>query len=694
MASIPQGDNRQYFQSEASVDLSGQVADTLLNGLNSAVSITQKANESTMASNQIKLSADFLAKNNEINTKYQADPTNPQREIELKQAFDSLAGQYKINPLCQKQWQDIKTNVYDRYKTYNSQWVEKQQQSNIQTNLQNGYESLLNQVSMLGLNGSSVDEMRLIYANGIEGLRNGAIAGLGEMVVNNFLKDADHDIMATYISALALNNPLEAQRLIKDEGVRNDIGRAETLEKLENYISTSLTNQNKRTAINELGNTLRNMNSDEAAKIINGQADLTNVMKFIESNKNLPEGSKDLILDIYGIGSRTEYYYDRDKKKIIKEPEGGSRGRGRSAGNGSLVALKKLSKTQKEELAINLEQSLYDMFSFDEAEPVNAKKAVKNGQGQNIQSGVMSKLQSVAEAQGAIDTALNAGIITKAQRQQMMNKFIEPMCNYLEANMQNLDEKQWRVGSKLGYAKLKKEFNVEGIPSNHTNKIRETKKMLLTAHGSYYNQLEQARQKLNLNSIYDIENLPSEQQQQIYKTASDNAINYAKRYGEHPEVFFEKEYPQQYALGISAFGIKDGNTIAKQVAKEIYQNTPEGKEPDVKKIMGNALNDMYAEKINKALRTEIKMYEKYHVMPMPQMIRTDLGMVKPSGYDERMKAYKEQMQNRMKSLKVTEKDVQETAKAYKLTPSQVLSMLEIQKYEQKTGKRFSTADYN
>ena len=66
MAHIQQGDQRQYFASESPVDFSGQVANILGQGLNTGVSITQKANESTMASNQIDLSTKFLAKNNEM----------------------------------------------------------------------------------------------------------------------------------------------------------------------------------------------------------------------------------------------------------------------------------------------------------------------------------------------------------------------------------------------------------------------------------------------------------------------------------------------------------------------------------------------------------------------------------------------------------------------------------------------------
>lgn len=597
MANIQRGDERQYFShGVADVDFSGQAANIIETAANTGISITQKANESTLADNQIKLSNDFYAKNNEINLKYQADPTNPEREKELRQAFDYLSSQYKINPLCQKQWNDIKTDVYNKYETYNTQWVEKQQHSNIQSNLKNGYENLTNQVSMLGLNGAGVDEIRLIYANGIDGLRKGATAGLGEMVVNDFLKDSNHDIMTTYLSALALNNPLEAQKLLQDKGVRDDIGRAETLEKLENYVSSSLVNQNKRTAVAELGNTLRNMNSNEAQNILNGKSDLNKVMKFIETNKNLPEGSKDLILDIYGIGSKSEYYYDKDKQKIVKQPEHISRGRGRSSSGGNnLTALKKMSKMQKIEIADNLELALTDMFSFADTEKVNPKKVVKNKTAAGINSSVLTRLQGVAEAQGALDTAYNAGIIDKSKREKLINNYIQPMTDFLEANLSELDERKGFIGTKLGYANIKKAFNVENA-GNQKNAVR---KNLLTAQTYYYSALDKARQQRNLQSIYDLENLPSGEQQQIYKIASDSAIANAKRYGQHPELFFKDEYPQFYSQGISLFGIKDGTTVARKVAQEIY-NTPEGQKVDVAKTMSNAIVNMKSYKKQQA----------------------------------------------------------------------------------------------
>lgn len=559
--------DRQYFSKE----LSGhevsqgikQIGETFNNTFNSGLTTIQKANESNLANNQIDLSTRFLAKNNEINTKYQADPNNPEREREIQEAFETMASDYKINPLCKSQWNNMKNNIYNRYKTYNAQWVENQQQTNIQNNLKNGYETLNNQISMLGLNGSNIDEMKLVYANGIEALRNSATVGLGEMVVNDFLKDSDHDFMTSYVSALAINNPIEAQKLINDEGVRNDIGRADTIEKLENYISNSLNNQNKRTAVKELGNTLRNMNSDEAEEILNGKADLTKVMKFIETNKNIPEGSKDMILGIYGISSTTEYIYDRDKKRILKKDETGSK-------SSSTSALK-MSALDKKLCSEILEQDLHNLLSFsnEETSSFNIKDVKKNKGQQQASDFLIGYMQQVANMQGRIDTAYNAGAIDKSTRNRMMNNYLQPITDYLESNLEQLDEKKFGlIGSKLGYENIKRAFNTDDLKGQE---LEEMQRQKLFAQNYYLDELYKATQKTNLPNIYAIESLPSEQQKEIYKTASENALKRAKRWTDKPELFFAQEYPEIYSQPFIYFGQNEALAINRAVAEAVFK---------------------------------------------------------------------------------------------------------------------------
>lgn len=557
------GDDRQYLtRGVAEQDFSGQYANMVNQAMGATQSITQKANESDLASKQIDLATEWYKKNNEINLKYQADPTNPQRETDLQEAFNALSENYKVNPFVEKQWGDIKRQVFDRSKMYNAQWAEKQQQSNAQTNLQNGYEKLINQVSMLGMNGAGLDDIRMTYANGVDALRTGASSVLGEVVAGNFLNDSTHDFMTTYISALAVNNPLQAQELLKDKSVRDDIGNAETIEKLENYVSTSLMNQNKRTAVNELGNTLRSMKSEDAKEILNGKADLNKVMKFIENNKKLPEGSKDMILDIYGIGSKTEYIYDRDKKKIVKKEEGGSRSR-----NG--ISVLKMTPLEKKLCAETLEQDLHKLLSFEDYGVNDVKTVKKNGSQQQASDGLIGYMQNVARMQERIDTAYANGAIDKSTRQRMMSSYISPVADYLESNLEQLDERSMKyVGQKLGYDKIRKAFNTDGLKGND---LRDMQTQKLFAQNYYLDELHKASQKLRLNNVYDIESLPSSQQAEIYKTASDNALKRAKRWTDRPEIFFAQEYPEISMQPSVYFKANEAKLINRAVAQAVYK---------------------------------------------------------------------------------------------------------------------------
>lgn len=560
---VQRGDDRQYIsRGTAEQDLSGQYAGMVNQVMGATQTIAQKANESDLASKQIDLATEFYKKNNEINLKYQADPTNPQRDTDLQEAFNALSEKYKVNPFVEKQWGEIKRNVYDRTKMYNAQWVEKQQQTNATVNLKNGYEKLVNQVSMLGMNGAGIEDVRLTYANGVEALRTGASSVLGTVVADNFLNDSTHDFMSTYVSALAVNNPLEAQKLLKDKGVRDDIGNAETIEKLESYVSTSLMNQNKRTAVNELGNTLRSMNSAEADDILNGKADLNKVMKFIQNNKKLPEGSKDLILDIYGIGSTTEYIYDRDKKKIVKKEET-RRGR-----NG--VSAQKMSPLEKKLCAEVLEQDLHKLLSFEDYGVNDVKTVKKNKTQQQASDGIVGYMQNVARMQERIDTAYATGAIDKSTRQRMMNQYISPVADYLESNLEQLDERSIKgiAGQRLGYDKIKKAFNTNGLKGKELQDIQTQK---LFAQNYYLDELHKASQKLGLKNIYNIENLSSEQQQEIYKTASDNALKRAKRWTDKPEIFFAQEYPEISMQPSVYFKANKAKLINRAVAQAVYK---------------------------------------------------------------------------------------------------------------------------
>lgn len=617
--SIPRGNQREYYSRE----LTGhevsqgimQVGSGIANSIGAAQTVVERANESKLANYQIDLSNRFMQINNDINTKYQSDPTNPQRNKELDEAFSLLAGQYKVNPMVQGRWGEIKNNVLNNYKTYNARWELSQQQTNAQNDLKNGYEKLNNQISMLGSNGAKFDEVKLAYDNGISGLRNGATAVLGSEVTENFLKDANHDFMATYISALSTNNPLEAQRMLQDNAVLNDIGNADTIEKLNDYVATSLKKQSEKAAVMDLGAALRKMNSSQADELLSGRANLNQVTSFIEKNKSLTEGSKDLILSIYGIKSTNDYEYDSTKKRIVKKDSAGGSGDGTSIGN------LKFSEIQKRTIAEQLEVDLHDMLENfgNEENIVKAKGNTKGNAAIDAHNKTIGSMKAIAEMQGRIDTALAAGAITKDERKNLMKNFIEPITNYVETNAEQFDEGSWIGGiggSKLGYDRIKKQFDTKDLTGEE---LMDVQKQKLFAQNYYLDELNIAAKKLGMNSIYEIEGLDQRYQQEIYKTASENALKKAQRWTDKPEYFFAREFPDAYAMPFKMFGQEKALMINRVVADEVYKHKFNGATPE--QLVDIANNKMFE---------EMKKEVKYQQVKAATYLTQSQTMITPS----------------------------------------------------------------
>lgn len=620
---IQRGNIREYYSKE----LTGhevsqgiaQVGSGIVNAIGAVQSVSEKANESKLANYQIDLSNRFMQINNDINTKYQSDPTNPERNKELDEAFSMLAGEYKVNPLIEGRWGEIKNNVLNNYKTYNARWELSQQQTNAQNDLKNGYEKLNNQISMLGSNGAKFDEVKLAYDNGISGLRNGATSVLGSEITENFLKDANHDFMTTYISALATNNPLEAQKMLQDAAVQNEIGNAGTIEKLNDYVANSMKKQKEKAAVMDLGAALRKMNSNEADELLSGRANLNQVTSFIEKNKSLTEGSKDMLLSIYGIKSTNDYIYDSTKKRIV----------GKDSAGGSGIGNLKLSDVQKKTIAEQLEVDLHDMLeNFGNDENVIKTKGNTKGEAAKKSHGqLVGSLNAVAEMQGRIDTALAAGAITKDERKRLMKSFIEPITNYVEANAQQFDEGSWIGGinkfNKLGYEQIKKQFDTTDLTGEE---LLDVQKQKLFAQNYYLDELNIAAKELGMNSIYEIEGLAPRYQQEIYKTASENALKKAQRWTDKPEYFFAKEFPDAYSMPFKMFGQEKALMINRVVADEVYKHKFNGATPE--QLVDIANNKMYEE-----MKKEVK-YQQVQAATYLTQSRTMLAPSDPKNVDE------------------------------------------------------------
>ncbi len=318
---IQRGDNRQYFSNGTEKDFAAQIAHDAGRVLDAGLQINQKANEAKLANYQIDLSTRFLQKNHAINLKYQQDPTNPERERELRESFDLLAGEYKVNPLSQAQWNNIKDSVYNRYKSYNAEWSLKQQTENVQNDFKNGYEKLMNNVSMLGTNGADIEEVRLVYANGIDGLKNGAVALLGEEFVNNALNDATHDYMAKYLDGLMQNNPSLALSLLNDKnsGVLNDLGDAETIKKLKQSARVKLLKKTETDAVDRIAEYV-NRNNVLFSKAFDGSI-TTEEAQSLLSDENVDRRMRAIMADMLGYSSRSDLWADVETGEVHSQKD-------------------------------------------------------------------------------------------------------------------------------------------------------------------------------------------------------------------------------------------------------------------------------------------------------------------------------------------------------------------------------------
>lgn len=587
MAKIQQGD---YLRAKPMVadtsDFSG-VQNAIGGLVNTAQAVNEKANASKIANMSIELSNKALQLNNDINLKYQKDPTNPEREREFKEGFDLLAQEYKVNPFLDGKWGEIKNNIYNNYSQYNAKWQIQQQQTNAQNDLKNGYEELNNQISMLGKNGANYDEVRLIYENGINGLKNASVLSLGEVVTEQFLKDANHDFMTSYISSLAIDNPLKAQQLMQDDGVLNDIGNAETIEKLNDYINKSMFNQHSKTAMNELGNALRSLNSQDAQDLLNGKASITQLMRFNESNKYLPEESKEMLNNIYGIKSKNKYVYDSDKKRIIRSDEGEG------------LANLKLNDMQKRVLADTLETDLHS-FLENPLNEINLKELKSEEQKEIAQERQVQFMNNIATMQGKIDMAFATGAIDKNTRNRLVEQFILPASEVVENNIQQLDEGNLFGKNLLGYDRIKKEFDLTDLKGQE---LKDRQQQKLMAQNYYLDGLYKVVKDTGLKSIYDIETeLTKEQRQKVYEAVADNALVQAKRWTNKPEIFFQKEFPNLYEEPFKIFGQEKAIKINREVAEMVYKAKFDGDNRE--------LIDIATTETGKAIRREALLKER------------------------------------------------------------------------------------
>ncbi len=594
MAHIQQGDTRQYFSNhEGNIDFSGQVANLLNQGVNAGVSVAQKANESTLANNQIDLSTKFLAKNNEINTKYQADPTNPQREVELQQAFETLSNQYKINPVCQKQWADIKNNVYNRYKTYNAKWQEEQLNTNAKINLENGYKQFVNQASMLGSNGASVEEVRLLYANGIEALKNGATSQLGEVIVGNALNSATHDYMASYISGLIENNPALAIKMLDDESLRNDIGDSGTIQKLQQSARSKMLKQTEIEAVDRIADYVTK-NHEVFSKALDGTLTTAEAQDFL-SDKSVDRNMRKILSDMLGYSSKADLWVDVESGEIHSSENDKNSSGSDSFSDENFQVYSTLTIGNKQWSFVNNKGKLRRPSS-QEKDEITAELYLQGSQLLNNVSGKtpQESMRKIAEFQANVAQASYFGI-DKSDYNKLMNSFVLPatQCIQEEAKNYNANIHQWGRIDKFGYQQIEKYFKPFEDKGEYTKSEREAALKEKSLASIYYWSALNNYCSQNVISMQQLQKMDRHETATIYKNAATSALEKARSTSQAPQLWFRSANPQYVSQIRNLLPNDNANNVITNVAIAAMSN-PNMDDKDFQQIIDSQVRNEYA----------------------------------------------------------------------------------------------------
>ncbi|MEI8127980.1 MAG: hypothetical protein WCG95_00050 [bacterium] len=639
MVDVQRGDDRQYFENFKPENDYGVNFQTTQSALNSGISIAQQANQSKLANYQVDVNNKLQTENDRINTKYQQDPANPERQKEFDETADSIFASYEINPLMQKQWGDVKNSVKNNYSTYNNEWIMTQQKTNAQVDLKNAVTSSLESAGMQkgDFNASRV---KLDFSNNYNAIKTAALPILGQVTTDEMLKDYQHDFITMRLSKQIDDNPALAMKLLNDDKIKNDIGRLETIDSLKGAAQQKLEQRNKETALNNVANLIVSK-GDIGNKIMDGTmstAELQSVTRKLHPNE------RDIVWGMAGYSTSQKFMVDRTSGAIKYHNEGGGGG-GRKGGNGGF-SVSKLPASLKQNYLAGLEIRGANLLNFSPEEQGQMKSAKGNQSKHDMTSGFLGM---VKDYQDEVNAAYNSGLITKDDVKRLQGNYVNRVAGYVQENVKGLSENSglfWR--NKTGYDGLKESFRPA---SGATKKQKETSERELgKATIAYFSSLENLAKKNGLNNVYDIEKLDSEKQKQIYKQAQEQAMVRTKSYTNNPSYWIQRDHPSQYSRINNALTKKDARAAAGMFINEIV------KSPEMKYDEQNHLtNHIIKSTIDKNRETA------------------------RSSVSNALKAKSNPLDTRAKKLNVSMNDVNGTAKKYGMTPQQVLTKLEMSK---------------
>ncbi len=580
---IQRGDTSQ-FQSTA-VEQSTQgvssVVDTLFNIGEMVVSTKKQADETKIASVMSQAHTEMYIKNEELKQKYIDNPNIPEFISEFKANNLAIKEKYKKDSGISK----LSWNKFDRqfdavqgsFELSNAEYSIKTNKDNAMSNLRVAISNNAQMASNFGSTGKLDDFVGFVETSA-KTLSESSKAVMGEAKSTELLNTYASDMAKEFLGANLKTDPKHALELLKDPRVKKIVNDDKIMQEFK---EAAITQDKKQVQLKHYETALNSIKDTDVIgqKLINGEASFSETQEYFLKHKDLPEWEKNILLEMGGFKPKNEdetvEFQDGKLRKSSDIAEEKQNAREAKALQVQQQRDARHYMSLSRQAAADERRNKIELFKLQKETAysdltIRGAGLLSGGIATDNKNKINSVLSGVKEYQSDLNYAVSKGLIGKQEWKELSNNYINPLSDYLSTNLKGMEEGFFGL-NPMGYNQVK-EF-VAGLPHTSagelTNDSKIEKGLVLS---NYYEELKKAAGNNKLNSVYDLEKLPSNKQKEVYKTAADNAIKRTKATSTNPYVWFNSDYPAESAAMSSKLNKSSAKSAINNVAKKTYNS--------------------------------------------------------------------------------------------------------------------------
>ena len=446
---------------------------------------------------------------------------------------------------------------------------------------------------MFGMNGASLDEVKLIYAEGINALKNGATPQLGEIVVGDALNSATHDYMASYLNGMIESNPAQAVQMLDSQDIQNDIGDVDTINKLKQSARAKMLKQTEIEAVDRIAGYI-NKNNDVFSKALDGTLTTMEAQEFL-SDKSVDRNMRKILSDMLGYSAKADLWVDQETGEVHSEKADKEKEQLAEYGDGSYQTYSTLTIGNKQWTFLNSKGKLRQPTAQEKDEITSELYLAGSQMLNNIEGKTpQESLRKVAEFQAKVAQASYFGI-DKSDYNNMMNNFVLPATANIQEDAKNYNANihQWGHIDRFGYQQIDKYFDdfEKSLDDTKANRDMVAKEKSL-ASVYYWSALNNYCSQNGI-SMQQLQKMDRHETAALYKKAAGEAIQKAKATSKTPQLWFRSANPQYVSQIRSLLPNDNANNVITNIAVAAMSN-PNMSDKDLNQIINREVRNEYA----------------------------------------------------------------------------------------------------